>query len=230
MACLKKTMTAIVQTNNFHAVKLCRIGAPISQARQSGVVLVIALIVLLMVSLIGAVAIRGSSSSEQVANSARTENLARQAAEAALRFCEIGAQNWHFATRPPGFTLSPTRPTYQLAIANEPATGIGDWQNLTTWDSTTPRPTTIVVVGLDQLDAMTLTPTATTASATVNFSTFSALLFRPPECMMQYTDASHNLAWITARGFGPDVQPLTGTTRNRPNGTEVFVQSTLGLP
>lgn len=56
--------------------------------RQSGVVMVIALIALLLLSLIGTTAMRGSTTSERIAGNLRDQDLAFQAAEAALRDAE----------------------------------------------------------------------------------------------------------------------------------------------
>ncbi|HZF85913.1 MAG TPA: PilX N-terminal domain-containing pilus assembly protein, partial [Burkholderiaceae bacterium] len=56
--------------------------------RQRGVVLVMALILLVIVSLVGAMAIRSAISGEQVSKSFRSNAMASQAAETALRYCE----------------------------------------------------------------------------------------------------------------------------------------------
>lgn len=56
--------------------------------RQRGVVLVMSLILLVIVSLVGAMAIRSAISGEQVSKSFRSNAVASQAAETALRYCE----------------------------------------------------------------------------------------------------------------------------------------------
>ena len=61
--------------------------------RQSGVVMVIALIALLLLSLIGTTAMRGSTISERIAGNLRDQDLAFQAAEAALRDAEAFIEN-----------------------------------------------------------------------------------------------------------------------------------------
>ncbi len=55
---------------------------------QRGAVLVIALILLLAVSLIGVMAMRGAISGEQVSKSLRSSVAAQQSAETAIRYCE----------------------------------------------------------------------------------------------------------------------------------------------
>lgn len=56
-----------------------------SLKRQSGVVLVVSLIMLVVLTLIGVTAMRGSSLEEKMAGNARDRSLALQSAEAALR-------------------------------------------------------------------------------------------------------------------------------------------------
>lgn len=56
--------------------------------RQHGVVLPVALILLVIVSFAGLYAARNSANHEQFSNNLRTSNVARQAAEIGLRFCE----------------------------------------------------------------------------------------------------------------------------------------------
>ena len=61
------------------------------QARaQRGVVLIMALIMLVIISLLTAVTVRNATSSEGISANARQTQLAIQAAEAALRYCEQG--------------------------------------------------------------------------------------------------------------------------------------------
>lgn len=56
--------------------------------RQRGVVLVIALILVLIMSLLGTAAIRNATYSERSISGLRSADVAREAAETALRFCE----------------------------------------------------------------------------------------------------------------------------------------------
>lgn len=61
--------------------------------RQSGVVMVIALIALLLLSMIGTTAMRGSTMQEKIAGNLRDQEVAFQAAEAALRDAETFIEN-----------------------------------------------------------------------------------------------------------------------------------------
>ncbi|RQO62905.1 hypothetical protein DBV14_03310 [Variovorax sp. KBW07] len=56
--------------------------------RQRGVVLVITLILIVILSLLGTFAIRNATQSERSINGIRSAEVAREAAETALRFCE----------------------------------------------------------------------------------------------------------------------------------------------
>ena len=56
--------------------------------RQRGVVLAMSLIFLAILSLVGLYAMRGSIQGEQVSKNLRSSEVATQAAETALRFCE----------------------------------------------------------------------------------------------------------------------------------------------
>lgn len=56
--------------------------------RERGVVLPMALIMLVIISLAGLLAARNSATHEQFSNNMRTTQVARQSAEAALRYCE----------------------------------------------------------------------------------------------------------------------------------------------
>lgn len=91
--------------------------------KQRGVLLIVTMILLLIISGVAAITIKGSGSSENVANNTRTQALAMQAAEAALRYAEtdILEQNRLDNTIPPG------TPVRRVPIAPA-ATGLpADW-------------------------------------------------------------------------------------------------------
>ncbi|QHE86831.1 pilus assembly PilX family protein [Hydrogenophaga sp. BPS33] len=60
---------------------------------EQGIVLPMALIMLVIISLAGLLAARNSATHEQFSNNTRTTQVARQSAEAALRFCESAVTN-----------------------------------------------------------------------------------------------------------------------------------------
>lgn len=57
-------------------------------SRQQGVVLVITLILIVILALVGTFAVRNATQSERMMNGLRTNNVAQEAAETALRYCE----------------------------------------------------------------------------------------------------------------------------------------------
>jgi type IV pilus assembly protein PilX len=77
----------------------------IGPARQAGVVLFVALILLLILSLLGVTAARMQTSEERMARNEDNHQIGAQAAEAALRFGESG-----IATGAPGMTFPSTNP------------------------------------------------------------------------------------------------------------------------
>ena len=192
----------------------------VTVAKQRGVLLIVTMILLLIISGVAAITIKGSGSSENVANNTRTQALAMQAAEAALRYAEtdILEQNRLDNTIPPG------TPVRRVPIAPA-ATGLpADWTQESKWDKST---STSTVVSLYALDGVVSCPTNLTSHASRE-GNFCGLYKRPPECMAQYANASNRLVWVTCRGFGPDV--VASLTKDLPSGSEVFLQSVLRLP
>lgn len=181
--------------------------------QQGGVVLIMALIMLVIITLLATYSLRNSASTEAVSGNVRTTELATQAAESALRYCEDGLTQ-SFATTPT-FTLSAPG---ILPYLNPPRWNQKDSsQNLKYWDGTSS-------LGFNAVIAVTSVVNGTT--------TFK----RPPECMIERefdpaaTDPAINTATfiITARGFGPEVAAVDAI-RSRPVGSEVWLQSTIGF-
>lgn len=179
--------------------------SPLTKPQQSGVVLIIALIMLVVLSLVATASIKSTLSGEVSTNNSRTYSLAMQAAEAGLRHCETLAQN---------FLKSPqVSPNHDLEAA--PAAGSAyNWQD--------------VAANWDNANFVTLNGVVL-ASTDINDSSTEGLYKRFPECMIQYLEAPAggvNKFVVTARGFGPEVPALVGTARPKPEGSEVWLQST----
>lgn len=183
------------------------------RARQEGVVLIVSLIMLTIVSILVVFSMREATTTESITNNTRLSALATQAAEAALRYCEIA-------------TVYTVKGTGTLDAA-APKPGIQTWgagqtawlgQTISNWDSS-PR-TGVFALPL----------------AVVNQSTMGATYQRPPECVVEQmplinADGSTNTTaayMITARGFGPEVPAVSGSSF-RPSGSEVFLQSAIQL-
>ena len=175
---------------------------------ERGVVLIIALILLVVISLFAVTSMRNAASSEAVAGNVRTTELASQAAEIALRHCEASATKIVAVN---GGDTTSTVATYTTTFASSSISVANSvqWKSTTTWDAgTVPYVLPSTMVG-----------------GTTTYK-------RAPECMIELltggtgaTAVAPTAFVITARGFGPEVAAGTG----RPDGTEVWLQSTIEI-
>ena len=173
--------------------------------------LIVALIMLVIISLLASYSMRNATSTEAISGNVRTTQLANQAAEFALNYCASGMDQ----LGKPTATIVVTPQTTVLANDVLRATHKDGSGNLDYWDGATSIANNAVIV----------IPT----SALGGTSTFK----RMPECMIEpmrvVVSGALNTSTsyvITARGFGPEVAPLDPTTRLRPNGSEVWLQTT----
>lgn len=173
-------------------------------SRQRGVVLVITLLLLMVLSILASISIKGATSTEQVSSQSRQRVLAQQAAEAALRFCETQVQAFRAGRMP---SIQP-----QAFVVGATPT----WQTMGNWD----------VVNSATTPGLTVVPLSAfgdTAGATP-ITYFN----RPPECMAQYIVLGDlTRVVVTARGFGPEVSSIRSAAA--PVGTEVWLQSVLAM-
>ena len=196
-----------------------------TRSQQSGVALVIALILLVVLSLLAATTLRNAASTEQVNSNVRQSQLAQQAAETALRYCEDAVVNWAGSATATATATAPLRFTTPASAnpADLQASMILELvaapisQVATKWDanSTNAYP---LILPLDVVNP----PGA-------SYDTYQ----RPPECMIERlspaTASTYNSNFtITARGFGPEVS-AADSSRSRPTGSEVWLQSTIEL-
>lgn len=187
---------------------------PATSGRQQGVVLIIALILLVVISLLAITSMRNAGSSESIAGNVRTTELATQAAEIALRHCESSAIR---ITKVNGGDTTSEQASYTTTIAATNilrATTSVQWKNTATWDSSS---SLVFALPTDLVG---------------NTTTYK----RPPECMIESLTGETTAPAggtdsfvITARGFGPEVPALTSSTRIRPVGTEIWLQSTIEI-
>lgn len=176
---------------------------------QTGVVLVIALVMLVVISLLATLSIRNAVSTESVSGNVRTTQLATQAAEIALRYCEEATIQINSGTGT--LTVTPA----VLDYVSPPRWTLPG----TNWDGAGSSASVFVV------------PTASVnqAGGTVTFN-------RLPECMVERVPvvtaggviSNTSTYTITARGFGPEVAAVDAG-RTRPTGSEVWMQSTIEL-
>jgi type IV pilus assembly protein PilX len=173
---------------------------------QRGTVLAITLILLVILSLLGTFAIRNTNQSERIMNGVRTSNVAQQAAETGLRFCE------QLATAPPagsGTFQSVDAATYVNATAVSNANE-GDWKNKDNWKSSNANLLSV--------------PSSYYNSG----STDATELLHAPQCLIQALETPGGLKGyvITARGYANDAV-IDASTGRVISGAEVWLQSTL---
>ena len=178
-----------------------RVPRPTRRAHR-GIVLIITLLLLVVIGLTAAYAMRSAGSGEKLANNLRLEVLAQQYAEAALRYCESQ------------MTLAPADRIGALRnIETMTAVPVGSaaWRAVATW---VPASSAVQVPSarLGNIGKSTFTPSA------------------PPECLVEKVVlAAGEEAWlVTARGFSPGyaAHAATGATMA---GSVVWLQSTLAL-
>ena len=187
---------------------------------ERGITLIVAMILLLVISVMAAATVRGSASSELVANNARSQELAWQVTEAALRYCEVGVRNQHVQSLTTTIVLGTS--DYTTTISAAPATGSNPlWMTTTSWDGS---PSSAVSIPLYKLDDPAQTSSGT--GITRESAKFEGIYKRAPDCIAQYAGTlapASRVIWVTARGFGPEVSNASGS----PDGAEIFLQSTL---
>jgi type IV pilus assembly protein PilX len=188
---------------------------------QAGIVLIMALIMLVVISLLAGISVRNATSSEGVNANVRQAQLASQAAETALRYCEDAVITMAAGGTPTASFSSPPGSTpfaFSATYVRDYTTTTPISMSTTVWDSTASSyPNSILVLPISSVNRVGIT------------STFS----RPPECMVERLSPSTASTYtknfnITARGFGPEVGAADGS-RTRPIGSEVWMQSSLEL-
>jgi Tfp pilus assembly protein PilX len=174
--------------------------APRSYTR--GISLLVVLIMLIIIGIASATAMRSATSEQRATNNIRMEAVAQQYAEAALRYCE-GEMQKVDASR-----------TVNLRAANIPTQAFGAtgaWESAASWTGT--GATSRVILTAAQISD------ANTAAAPTY----------PPECMVEMqtlssTDATRTVAVVTARGFSPDYTRDSATGKTK-SGAAVWLQS-----
>lgn len=183
-----------------------RSGLP-GASRQNGISLIIVLVMLVIISLTSAAAIRNATSDERVTNNIRMQNLAQQYADAALRYCEAqiakdDADETRVAT---------------LKEANIVETALGAtaaWNRAITW------------TGAGGASAsLTSIPEVQIKSGSSSFKPTTL-----PQCVVekQVLADGQKAYVITGRGFSPDYTVNAGTGATT-GGAVVWLQSTLVL-
>lgn len=174
---------------------------------QRGIVLALVLVMLGILSLIGALSMRNATLSEQTTNSLRTAASAQQAAELALKYCELVAISTSQAV--PNVNFSTERGKMSTTTITTTISA-GIWNLTTTWTGAT-------LANVIQVPTAYLNNQSETAVTAVKIR---------PQCVIEpIKDTAGPGFVITARGFGNDaaLSANNGVT----TGAEAWVQSVL---
>jgi Tfp pilus assembly protein PilX len=170
---------------------------PHRATKQSGVVLVIALVMLVVIGLASVAIIRTASNTDAVSENSRRQNQAMQAAQAALLYCEQ-----QIATD----QLSPAAAT----------TGTENWRTFTNWNDTQSN-------GTRARGGPLVVPVTTLTTNGVTGSRYSNAI-PLPRCMAQNrTVGSDAVIVVTAIGYSDDFA-ADGSGRTQAGAT-VWLQS-----
>ncbi|WP_374318366.1 PilX N-terminal domain-containing pilus assembly protein [Aquabacterium sp.] len=124
---------------------------------EQGVVLVVVLIMLVVIGLVSAAAMRGAMSADMISNNARIENLAKQAAQIGLRYCEEEI----------------VKDTPAITIYAAPTSGSAAWTTFSNWFGTTGVKATTVPASYMQSTDSAFTP-ATRPQCLAEYSAVNA--------------------------------------------------------
>jgi Tfp pilus assembly protein PilX len=166
---------------------------------QSGISLIIVLIMLVIIGITAGTAMRTATSEQRVTNNLRMDATAQQYAEAALRYCEYQVAQVPDAQRPVG-----------LQAATMPATTTANsaWETVANWAAGSAILVTVPANRLTDVntEGINTLPQCIAEKQTVGASAYSAIV-------------------ITARGFSPDyVADANGITQQ---GAVVWLQSVI---
>ncbi len=194
-------------------------GRSAGSPRERGVVLVVTLILVVILALLGTFAIRNATQSERSVNGIRSTEVAREAAETALRFCEQvaiydGAGQDYTAYASTGLrdriVATPIDSEFDSAAA---------WRDSTHWTGNH-------VIPLPEDYYNKKQPTGGSANAEPEASQLDTA----PRCLIQKIESKSTPKLtgylITARGFANNATFSTSTGKST-QGAEAWLQSVL---
>lgn len=176
------------------------------RARAQGLVLIVALILMAVIAVTSAAAIRSVTSGDMIGSNLRNANLSQQAGEAALRWCE--SQVLNDATTPSVVPILPVVPE-----------GMESWRTIANWANATVIPNAVL---------------NNTLTGTNRYTTFprclaQAVQLRPAldDANLQIANQTIRVVQVTVRAFSPD---YNRNASGIGTGSEVWLQSTLYIP
>lgn len=185
---------------------------------QRGVVLVVSLILIVIISLLGTFAIRNAGQSERSINGVRSVEVAREAAETALRFCEQVAI---YAGEGKVYNEYGQTNVQTKIVSTPTITGELDataaWRSADNWKGSAP---------------IEVPAAYTTKHSGGSVATDVATVLNQPMCVIQKIDNTTTKLQgylITARGFANNAS-FDSTTGKAKQGAEAWLQSVLTRP
>lgn len=178
---------------------------------QKGISLIIVLLLLVVIGITSAAAMRGATSSQRVTNNVRMESNALQYAEAALRYCEAQLQLADLGRV--NSLKAAVIPMVNMTVAGT----TGAWENPVSW------------TGATGAGAAAATRTVLTSGQYSSVSS-SFLPAKAPECVVETQtlgSPTFTVTVVTARGFSPDYQ--ADGSGNTTHGSVVWLQSILNM-
>jgi type IV pilus assembly protein PilX len=184
----------------------------INTCGQRGLSLVVVLIMLVVIGLTAASAMRSATTSQKVTNNVRMDNLAQQYAEAALRYCE-GQLQLADAIRVNSLKIAVIPTVDMTVVGATPA-----WQNVTSW------------TGAAGSGGASATRTSLPQGQYSTAGLSSVLPAKAPECVAEIQNIgapAFTVTVVTARGFSSNYS--ADVNGNTVSGSVVWLQSIINL-
>ena len=177
-------------------------------ANSRGIVLPLTLVLLVVLSLLGIMAMRNATIGSETMNGIRSYTVAEMAAEAGLRYCEEVAKEAATPSVPPKYTAEMAKIATTSRLGGAPITSRDDslayWREASSWAAAGTKRISV--------DA--------TKVAGSKYNT-------PPQCIIEkLTNTAGDAYVITARGIANDAQ-YDATSGKVISGSEIWVQSVL---
>jgi Tfp pilus assembly protein PilX len=177
-----------------------------TQFKQAGIVLPLTLILLVILSILGIMAMRNATVGSQTMNGVRSYTMAEMAAEVGLRYCEEVVKEQASPSSPPKYTTEIGQIVTTPAVASANVTTGAVWRSASNWAQSGTNRITLKKVN--------------TTDAGYKFK-------YPPQCMIQkMTNPTGDAFLITARGIGNDADYDYSTGKVK-SGSEIWLQSIL---
>lgn len=171
----------------------------VNRHTSRGISLIIVLIMMIIIGITTATAMRSATSEQRATNNLRVESTALQYAEAALRYCENQMKK-SSADRPS------TLQTAQIGAPTTFGPTTSGWEDPATWTGSSGR------------KSATRT---TVPDSVIQDTTDTVLPYKKPECVVENMTGYGVV--ITARGFSPDY--AADGSGNTTSGAVVWLQS-----